>query len=46
VELENRAFVLVPLAELEPDLVLPSGKAIADRIAETAPSQPLRLAED
>jgi 2-amino-4-hydroxy-6-hydroxymethyldihydropteridine diphosphokinase len=29
-ELERRAFVIHPLAELVPDLVLPSGRTIAD----------------
>jgi 2-amino-4-hydroxy-6-hydroxymethyldihydropteridine diphosphokinase len=29
-ELERRAFVIHPLSELAPDLVLPSGRAIAD----------------
>lgn len=29
-ELERRAFVIHPLAELAPDLVLPSGRTIAD----------------
>jgi len=28
--LESRAFVIHPLAEISPDLVLPSGKAVAD----------------
>jgi len=29
-ELERRAFVIHPLAELAPDLVLPSGRTVAD----------------
>jgi 2-amino-4-hydroxy-6-hydroxymethyldihydropteridine diphosphokinase len=41
-EVENRAFVLVPLAELRPELVLPSGKNVRDRAAELAADQPLR----
>ena len=43
-ELENRAFVLVPLAELRPELVLPSGRPIAERASELAATQPLRVA--
>ena len=40
--LEERAFVLAPLAELRPELVLPSGTPIAERLAALAPDQPLR----
>jgi len=40
-ELENRAFVLAPLAELRPDLILPSGRLIAKRLAELLPTQRL-----
>lgn len=43
-EMENRAFVLVPLAELRPEMVLPSGRPIRERAAELAASQPVRLA--
>ena len=43
-ELENRAFVLAPLADLRPDLVLPSGRPVASRLAELLPSQPVRMA--
>jgi 2-amino-4-hydroxy-6-hydroxymethyldihydropteridine diphosphokinase len=42
VELENRAFVLLPLAELRPDLVLPSGRPVVERLGELVPDQPLR----
>ena len=45
VEAENRAFVLAPLAELSPDLVLPSGRPIAERLRELLPDQPLRRLE-
>lgn len=37
--MEDRAFVLAPLAELAPDLVLPkSRKTVARRLAELAPA--------
>jgi 2-amino-4-hydroxy-6-hydroxymethyldihydropteridine diphosphokinase len=45
VELENRAFVLAPLAELQPDLRLPGGRPIAERLRELLPEQPLRRLE-
>jgi 2-amino-4-hydroxy-6-hydroxymethyldihydropteridine diphosphokinase len=45
VEVENRAFVLAPLAELWPNLVLPSGRPVADRLRELLPEQPLRRLE-
>lgn len=35
-ELHRRAFVLYPLAELDPELVLPSGTPIAALLAQTA----------
>jgi 2-amino-4-hydroxy-6-hydroxymethyldihydropteridine diphosphokinase len=41
-EVENRAFVLVPLADLQPDLVLASGETVRERAAELAVEQPLR----
>jgi 2-amino-4-hydroxy-6-hydroxymethyldihydropteridine diphosphokinase len=44
-DLENRAFVLAPLAELVPDLMLPSGRPVALRLAELLVEQPLRLLE-
>jgi 2-amino-4-hydroxy-6-hydroxymethyldihydropteridine diphosphokinase len=33
-EVSQRHFVLVPLLELEPDLTLPDGTVLADRLAE------------
>jgi 2-amino-4-hydroxy-6-hydroxymethyldihydropteridine diphosphokinase len=42
---EQRAFVLAPLAELRPDLVLPSGRPIGERLAELLAEQPLRRLE-
>ena len=44
-EVENRAFVLVPLAELRPELVLPRGEAARDRAAALAEEQPIRRLE-
>ena len=44
-QLENRAFALAPLAELRPELVLPSGRRLADRLRELLPEQPLRRLE-
>lgn len=41
-EIENRAFVVVPLAELRPELVLPSGQTAAERAAALAAEQPVR----
>lgn len=41
-EVENRAFVIVPLADLRPDLVLPSGDTVRERAAALAAEQPLR----
>ena len=32
-DMHNRAFMLVPLAEIAPDLILPDGTAIADLLA-------------
>ncbi|HEY3108591.1 MAG TPA: 2-amino-4-hydroxy-6-hydroxymethyldihydropteridine diphosphokinase [Chloroflexota bacterium] len=43
--LENRAFALAPLADLRPELVLPSGRRLADRLRELLPEQPLRRLE-
>lgn len=37
--LEDRASVLVPLADLRPEMILPSGRAIAVRIVELGSSQ-------
>lgn len=37
--MEDRAFVLAPLCELEPDLILPaSGRRVRDRLAELQPA--------
>jgi 2-amino-4-hydroxy-6-hydroxymethyldihydropteridine diphosphokinase len=44
--LEDRASVLAPLADLRPDLVLPSGRPIAERLAELLPDQPVRRRVD
>lgn len=44
-EVENRAFVLVPLVELRPDLRLPSGQPARERAAVLAAEQPLRRLE-
>lgn len=44
-ELENRAFVLAPLLELRPALVLPSGRLAAARLSELRADQPLRRLE-
>jgi 2-amino-4-hydroxy-6-hydroxymethyldihydropteridine diphosphokinase len=41
-EMANRAFVLVPLAELRPELVLPGGEPVTQRAAELSAAQPLR----
>ena len=32
-EVSSRRFVLVPLLELDPDLALPSGERLADKLA-------------
>jgi 2-amino-4-hydroxy-6-hydroxymethyldihydropteridine diphosphokinase len=45
-ELENRAFVLGPLAELRPDLELASGRPISARLTELGATQSIvRLAD-
>jgi 2-amino-4-hydroxy-6-hydroxymethyldihydropteridine diphosphokinase len=44
--MEQRRFVLEPLAELAPDLVLPSGKDVTAALAEVKGQQVTRLAED
>lgn len=41
-EMENRAFVLVPLADLQPDLVLARGQTVRERASVLAAEQPLR----
>jgi 2-amino-4-hydroxy-6-hydroxymethyldihydropteridine diphosphokinase len=42
VEVSSRRFVLVPLLELDPDLSLPSGESLADRLATLGPGQTVR----
>ena len=41
-ELENRAFVLAPLAELRPGLLLPSGQTIEARLRDLSADQAVR----
>jgi 2-amino-4-hydroxy-6-hydroxymethyldihydropteridine diphosphokinase len=41
-EVSSRRFVLVPLLELEPELALPSGERLADRLAELPVGQAVR----
>lgn len=43
-ELSSRRFVLVPLLELEPELALPTGVRLADRLAALGPGQAVRRA--
>jgi 2-amino-4-hydroxy-6-hydroxymethyldihydropteridine diphosphokinase len=43
-EVSSRRFVLVPLLELDPDLALPSGRTLAEALAELGPGQEVRLA--
>ncbi len=38
-EVSSRRFVLVPLLELDPDLALPSGEPLADKLAALADGQ-------
>jgi 2-amino-4-hydroxy-6-hydroxymethyldihydropteridine diphosphokinase len=48
-EVSSRAFVLVPLLELEPGLALPDGTSLAERLAElqrTPPTPDVRRAGD
>lgn len=40
----SRRFVLVPLVELDPDLTLPGGLRLADRLAELPVDEGVRLA--
>jgi 2-amino-4-hydroxy-6-hydroxymethyldihydropteridine diphosphokinase len=42
-ELRNRAFVLVPLLELDPDLVLPDGTALSVCLRRITPPQQIKL---
>ena len=41
-EVSTRRFVLVPLLELDPDLTLPGGDRLADRLDALAPGQAVR----
>lgn len=41
-EVSSRRFVLVPLLELDPDLSLPGGERLADRLGSLAPGQQVR----
>jgi 2-amino-4-hydroxy-6-hydroxymethyldihydropteridine diphosphokinase len=43
-DLSTRRFVLVPLLELAPDLLLPDGTALADALAGLGPGQEVRRA--
>jgi 2-amino-4-hydroxy-6-hydroxymethyldihydropteridine diphosphokinase len=42
-EVTSRRFVLVPLLELAPDLVLPGGQVLRDALAALGPGQDVRL---
>ncbi len=44
-ETSSRRFVLIPLLELDPDLALPSGERLADRLAALPAGQAVRRAE-
>jgi 2-amino-4-hydroxy-6-hydroxymethyldihydropteridine diphosphokinase len=41
-EVSSRRFVLVPLLELDPDLALPSGERLGDKLAALGPGQAVR----
>ena len=44
-EVSSRRFVLVPLLELDPELMLPGGRGpLADALRELGPGQDVRLA--
>jgi len=43
-EVSSRRFVLVPLLELDPQLALPGGERLADRLAQLGPGQEVRRA--
>ena len=43
VALRDRAFVLVPLAEIAPDAVLPSGRTVRELLHTCAPDESIRL---
>lgn len=44
-DLAARRFVLAPLVELDPELVLPNGVAVLDALTALGPGQDARLAE-
>jgi 7,8-dihydro-6-hydroxymethylpterin-pyrophosphokinase len=44
--LEERRFVLEPLAELAPDLVLPSGRTVAEALALVADQTVARIRDE
>ncbi len=43
-QVSSRRFVLVPLLELDPQLALPGGERLADRLAALGPGQEVRRA--
>ena len=43
-EVSSRRFVLVPLLELDPDLALPGGERLANRLDLLGPGQAVRRA--
>jgi 2-amino-4-hydroxy-6-hydroxymethyldihydropteridine diphosphokinase len=43
-EVSSRRFVLVPLLELDPELTLPGGERVADRLQALGPGQEVRRA--
>jgi 2-amino-4-hydroxy-6-hydroxymethyldihydropteridine diphosphokinase len=45
-EVTSRRFVLVPLLELEPELTVPDGGALADALAALGPGQDVRRVGD
>ncbi|HEY3729251.1 MAG TPA: 2-amino-4-hydroxy-6-hydroxymethyldihydropteridine diphosphokinase [Solirubrobacteraceae bacterium] len=45
-EVSSRRFVLVPLLELDPELTLPSGQRLADRLAELGSGQAVQRAAE
>ncbi len=42
-EVSSRRFVLVPLLELDPELALPGGRRLSDRLAALGPGQDVQL---
>ena len=45
-EVVSRRFVLVPLLELDPELALPDGTRLADRLAALGPGQDVQRVDD